>query len=167
MITNSLFTIGYGKWTTAKRMEKLIEALTLAKVDTLVDIRHAPCSSQISPNNNKTYLPKDWHLQTGAGGIITALSQVGIEYIWLVELGNPQKNDPDMCVMREHINSKKAVWPVNRGLRILQDIVADETRTCCLLCACGSYDDCHRKLIAESLVSGIQTNSCHIEDLSK
>ena len=41
-------------------------------------------------------------------------------------------------------------WPVNRGLDLLQRLVRKKGQRCCLLCACRNYEECHRKLIAET-----------------
>ena len=74
----------------------------------------------------------------------------GIEYRWLVELGNPQKNDPDMAVLMEQLADENGRWPVHRGLSLLSKLL-EAGKRCCLLCACNRYEDCHRRLIAEAL----------------
>ena len=167
MNKDTLYTIGYGKWATAKRIEKLQSTLVAAGVNTLVDIRHSPCASQLPPKGSKTYWPKPWHLQSSSSGIITELSKTSIDYRWIVELGNPQKNDRAMTILREHIESGDEIWPVNRGLKLLQKLLTDESRICCLMCVCPSYDVCHRKLIAETIVNKFPGGPTHIEDLSR
>jgi len=47
--------------------------------------------------------------------------------------------------------SENAVWPVNRGLKLLRDLVRSPGKQCCLLCACKDPETCHRQLVAEAL----------------
>src|SRR5437867_2889839 len=96
-----LFTAGYGRWPVATRMESLIAALKDAGVTLLIDARHSPCASQMSSTSH--YSAQDWNLQAGEKGIAALLRRAGIDYRWLVELGNPQKNDPKMAVLKEHL----------------------------------------------------------------
>lgn len=150
-MTPTLFTIGYGGWKdTKRRMPGMISALRDAGVTMLVDIRHSPCASD--PGESGNYTAKLWNLQI-EGGIEAALSDVGIEYRWLVELGNPQKRDPKMSVLLSHLKSGSLQWPVNRGLKILEQLVSDANQRCCVLCACNEYDQCHRRVIAETLAA--------------
>ncbi len=83
---------------------------------------------------------------------MAALAEHGMDYRWIVELGNPQKRDPKMEILRWQLDSRDERWPVTRGLQLLASLVRDETTTCCLLCACADYRTCHRRLIAEALV---------------
>ena len=142
-----LYTIGYGRWTPNRRLEQLLHALQASKINTLIDIRHSPCPANPDPRSN--YGPRPWHLLDAAQGLDGHLRSVGIAYQWLVELGNPQKTDPDMTVLRSHLATPDAPWPVNRGLARLYEIVQANGNHCALLCACKYYDNCHRKLIAE------------------
>jgi uncharacterized protein (DUF488 family) len=140
-----LFTIGYGYWPTSRRMDSMIASLKCAGVQLLIDTRHSPCASQIQPGG--TYGPHEWNLQAGSKGLTHHLAEEGIDYRWLVELGNPQKNDPAMTILREHLASRDAQWPVNRGLALLAEILS-ETGPCALLCACADYRHCHRTVVA-------------------
>ena len=142
-----LFTVGYGRWPTATRMERLIAALKDAGVALLIDTRHSPCASQLSPTSH--YGAHDWNLQTGDTGIAAILQSHEIRYRWLVELGNPQKNDHAMTVLREHLASADEKWPVNRGLALLAKILL-ASGPCALLCACADWRKCHRTVIAEA-----------------
>lgn len=153
MASEILYTIGYGRWSTGVRIERLVSALKAAEVTMLVDVRHAPCSSGLPPKGSTNYWPKPWHLQPGNAGIAATLAAEGITYRWLVELGNPQKTDEKMTALREHIASGERNWPVNRGLDLLEDMVAADGAVICLLCACAKHEDCHRKLIAEEFVN--------------
>jgi uncharacterized protein (DUF488 family) len=143
----NLFTIGYSYWPTAKRMDSLIASLKSAGVRLLIDTRHSPCASQITPGG--TYGPHEWNLQAGPHGLAHRLAEEGIDYRWLVELGNPQKNDPAMTILRAHLASRDDQWPVNRGLTLLAEILR-KTGPCALLCACADYRHCHRTVVAEA-----------------
>ncbi|MEI8375660.1 MAG: DUF488 domain-containing protein [Planctomycetota bacterium] len=144
-----IYTLGYGRWPTKIRLERLIQTLLETEITTLVDIRHSPCPSQVNPLAR--YGPRDWHLLDGGIGLNGHLRQVGIDYQWIVELGNPQKNDREMRILRAHLAVPVEPWPVNRGLELLQHLVRKKGQRCCLLCACKDYDRCHRKLIAEAV----------------
>jgi hypothetical protein len=159
-----LSTIGYGRWTVKERWPRLVAALHRAEVELLVDIRHSPCASQLDPAHH--YGPRDWNLQDGHRGIVPQLEAVGIDYLWLVELGNPQKQDHAMTILREHLMEKSGIWPVHRGLSLLKKLVIDERRRCCLLCACAKYNQCHRKLIAEAFQSCCEPLRIEHADLS-
>ena len=91
----TLYTIGYGRWPAPQRVHRMIQALQVAAVSTLVDIRHSRCSANTDPRSN--YGPKEWNLQMDRRGIAHHLAQTGLAYLWLVELGNPQKKDPAMA----------------------------------------------------------------------
>ena len=143
-----LLTLGYGRWPAKVRGPRLADALKRARVDLLVDIRHSTCASNLDPAHH--YGPRDWHVRPGGAGIVTLLRDAGIDYRWLVELGNPQKTDPEMTVLREHLSDPEGGWPVHRGLAELRGLVVDEGRRCCLLCACEKYEGCHRKVVAEA-----------------
>jgi len=143
-----LFTVGYGRWPTTTRMDRLIAALKDAGVTLLIDARHSPCASQLSPASH--YGAHEWHLQAGDTGIAAILQSHEIDYRWLVELGNPQKNDHAMTVLREQLASGDEKWPVNRGLALLETIL-NESGPCALLCACADWRECHRTVVAEAM----------------
>lgn len=150
MSTNTLYTVGYGAWPASARAARLVAALLAAGVRTLVDVRHSPCASNLDPNH--AYGPREWHMQSGERGIVEFLREHGIAYRWLVELGNPQKKDPEMRVLRWHLQSHDRKWPVNRGLDLLHDMLGrTEEGPYCLLCACAVFDDCHRSVVAHAL----------------
>jgi uncharacterized protein (DUF488 family) len=158
-------TIGYGYWPTGNRLPRLLATLQEAEINLLIDIRHSPCPSSLKPQSH--YGPRDWHLRHGGQGIDEHLHHVGIEYHWLVELGNPQKNDPDMAILRAHLAQPDRPWPVNRGLALLHQLVREDGKQCCLLCACKNYDACHRKLIVEALSQRYFQGRLPILELSK
>lgn len=171
MRDKTLYTIGYGGWPTSTRMEQLLAALKQASITTLIDIRHAPCAPNPPGHGLERYQPKRWHLQPGGQGISAALEKMGIQYTWMVELGNPQKNDKLMTVMREQMDScdlRSPIanqWPVQRGLQLLREICACQNTVVCLLCECGKYSECHRKLVAEKTLE-VSENLTSVVDLS-
>jgi hypothetical protein len=142
----TLFTIGYNAWPVRERMERMGHALVEAGVTMLVDVRHSPCPSD--PSGRSMYGPKPWTLQQD-GGIISELEKLGLSYTWLPELGNPQKNDPHMSILRWHLADRETKWPIRRGLLELEKLLQDG-QICCLLCGCASYDRCHRRLVVEA-----------------
>lgn len=150
-VNRRLFLVGYGRWPAPKRLQALLEALKGAGVELLIDIRIVPCSSDPDPNTKSRYGPKDWNLQVDGAGIKRHLEQAGIDYLWMPELGNPQPKDPEMAVMRSHLASPRANWPVNRGLLKLRELVPE--KRCAILCACKEPEDCHRNLVAEEFRS--------------
>jgi uncharacterized protein (DUF488 family) len=159
-----LLTIGYGSWAPAERWPRLLESLREARVEVLVDVRHSPCSSQLDPSHR--YGPRDWHVQPEGAGIAAGLQAAGIEYRWLVELGNPQKTDPEMRVLREHLRDPSGGWPVQRGLAELRGLVLEARRRCCLLCACGDVERCHRKLVAEAFLEAASPRAVALRHLA-
>jgi uncharacterized protein (DUF488 family) len=146
-----LWLVGYGAWPASNRAARLVEALRSREVTHLVDVRLNPCASD--PVVGRPYGPKAWNLQAGHEGLAGLLEAVGISYTWLVELGNPQRQDPAMKVLRAHLADPVGGWPVHRGLERLAAMARDEGETYALLCACGDGRTCHRTLIAESLNS--------------
>ncbi len=158
----NIFTVGYGVWPCSARMAGLLKVLKEAGVELLVDVRHSACASQTSAGSN--YGPKAWNLQA-EGGVNAALNDVGIGYLWLPELGNPQKNDQAMTVMRKHLREESEDWPAQRGLALLQPRLQE--RVCCLMCGCNNYDECHRKLVAETVLTRDGFGGWSIINLSK
>ncbi len=159
----TVFTVGYGKWPAAARPAKLLAALKGAGVGLLVDIRHSPCSSALDPAN--AYGPKETSLQAGPGGIVPLLRAGGIEYLWLVELGNPQKSDPAMAILKHHLaGGADSGWPAARGLKLAKELVLSGM-CLAMMCACARYDECHRQPVARALLKLLPDGTQH-HDLS-
>jgi uncharacterized protein (DUF488 family) len=127
----------------------LVEALRSRGVTRLVDVRLSPCSSD--PVAGRPYGPKAWNLQAATEGIAGLMAGAGIGYTWLVELGNPQRQDHAMTVLRSQLDDALGDWPVHRGLDRLAAMVRDQTDVLALLCACGDGRTCHRTVVAEAL----------------
>lgn len=115
----------------------------------LVDVRLSPSSSD--PVEGRPYGPKPWNLQGGRAGLTGLLEAEGIAYEWLVELGNPQRRDPSMAILRSHLADPLGHWPVHRGLDRLATFIREAGQTVAILCACDSWQTCHRTLIARAL----------------
>lgn len=146
----TLWTVGYRAWSTEERAERLVAALQEAGVTRLVDVRLNPCASNLDPAS--PYGPKPWSLQAGDGhGIAALMGQAGIAYEWMVELGNPQRQDPAMTILRYHLADRHGDWPVHRGLERLAERVRVPGEVVALLCACEEPTRCHRTLIARAL----------------
>ena len=145
----TLWLVGYGAWPAPKRSAKLVETLRARGVTRLVDARHGPCSSDVEPG--RLYGPKPWNLQAGAAGIVGILGDAGIGYDWIVELGNPQRTDPLMTILRAHLADEAGGWPVHRGLERLARIVERPGEVVALLCACADGSLCHRTVVADVL----------------
>jgi hypothetical protein len=144
-----LWTVGYGTWPAAVRAERLVAALARCGVTRLVDVRLSPCAA--TPEAGRPYGPRPWNLQAGSAGIVGLLAAAGIAYDWIVELGNPQRQDPAMAILRAHLADPAGGWPVHRGLDRLAGLVRGPGDVVALLCACARAPACHRTLIARTL----------------
>jgi hypothetical protein len=144
----TLWLVGYGAWPTPVRAERLVAALAERGTTRLVDVRLNPCASDVRPGR---YGPKPWTLQSGGAGIVGLLGPSGIAYEWLVELGNPQRHDPGMAVLRGHLADPGGGWPVDRGLERLADLLRRPGEVVSLLCACADDRTCHRTVIARAV----------------
>lgn len=145
----TLWTVGYGRWPAARRAMAMVSQLRVVAVTRLVDIRLAPCASNLAADN--PYGPKDWSLQGPGQGIKSLMESAGIEYEWMVELGNPQRQDPSQAVLRAHLAEPSGGWPVHRGLERLADRSREPGASVAILCACAKAVECHRSTIAEAL----------------
>jgi hypothetical protein len=144
----TLWMVGYGGWPTSVRAGRLVAALSGRGTTRLVDVRLNPCASDVKPGR---YGPKPWTLQPGGSGIVGLLGPAGIAYEWMAELGNPQRHDPAMAVLREHLADPGGGWPVDRGLERLAGLVRRPGEVVALLCACADDRACHRTVIARAL----------------
>jgi hypothetical protein len=130
-------------------MDDVVCALTAARITRLIDVRHSPCAS--SNRRGERYGPKPWNLQSGSDGIAAQLAQAEIAYEWAAELGNPQRRDPAMTILRAHLADPKGDWPIHRGLARLAARVREPSQAVAILCACADPTACHRTVIAHVL----------------
>ena len=130
--TRSLWTVGYNAWPAPVRAERLVGALVDRGVNRVIDVRLNPCGSDAE--EGRRYGPKPWTLQPGDAGIVGLLRAAGIAYDWFVELGNPQRRDPRMAVLRGHLDDPEGGWPVHRGLDRLASAVRRPGAEVALLC---------------------------------
>ena len=150
-LTPTLWLVGYGAWPVKRRASALVETLGLRGVSRLIDIRLSPCGSDVDPA--RPYGPRPWNLQASSAGIVGILNKADIAYEWLVELGNPQRKDPTMTVLRSHLADFHGRWPVHQGLKRLADLVRNPSESVAILCACGDARRCHRTVVAEALAA--------------
>jgi hypothetical protein len=160
-----IWTIGYGAWPVTTRAERMLAALRRSGVTRLIDTRHSPCASDT--DRGRPYGPRPWHLQSGDAGIVGLLKSVGIGYEWIVELGNPQKRDPKMTILRAHLADPAGGWPVLRGLERLAEVVQEEGEVIALLCACEDARSCHRTVIARALAERWFDGKLEIREVEK
>lgn len=160
-----LWTVGYGAWPAPVRASRMVEALEAEGITRLVDVRINPCSSNLEPGHH--YGPRPWNLQAGPSGIRDLLQGAGIAYEWLVELGNPQRQDPSMEVLKGHLADPEGGWPVHRGLERLAAIVRRPGEVPAILCACPKASSCHRTVVAHALSERHFGGSLAILDLGE
>jgi hypothetical protein len=158
-----LWTVGYGAWPAAVRAERLVAALARRGVSRLVDVRLSPCAAAVEAR--RPYGPRPWNLQDAGAGIVGLLAPAGIAYDWIVELGNPQRQDPAMAILRAHLADPGGDWPVHRGLDRLAALVRAPGDVVALLCACATARTCHRTLIARALAERHFAGALPIRDV--
>jgi uncharacterized protein (DUF488 family) len=127
-----LFTIGYG----GRKPPDLVAALQAAGVQTLVDVRLRPDRASMGALT----LAK-----TPDKGIERLLADGGIGYVSLVELGNLFRHYDD--------------WPqryamlLNSAGDLLTERLRDVPAPFCLMCSERKVEECHRRQIAEHLLT--------------
>ena len=132
-----LATIGYEGCT----IDGVLRALQSARVELLIDVRAVAQSRK--PGFSKRQLA-------------AALDQVGIGYVHLQGLGTPKPGrdavragHPERMevIFREHMTSDRAQVQLAeaKGLAV--------QRTACLLCFERNHQTCHRRLVAEMIVT--------------
>ncbi len=125
-----IFTIGYG----GRSREEFLSLLKINNINTIVDIRLRPDRARIG------FWSK---AKTPDKGIEGWLSEAGIEYNSLIELGNIFLEYPDWRQRYEQL--------LNSCGELLTQRLVDIPGMICLLCAERRVEDCHRMLVAEFL----------------
>jgi uncharacterized protein (DUF488 family) len=132
-----VFTIGHG----VRPLEELVETLTEAGAETLVDVRRFP-GSRRNPQFNQ-------------GPLVEALEETGIAYRHAVELGGRRTDEPGEekfgCIRVAAFRS----YAARMGTPEWQAALAEElTRQApCFMCAETHWTRCHRRLISELLTA--------------
>jgi uncharacterized protein (DUF488 family) len=125
-----IYTIGYG----GRKPSEFIDLLKKVNVRTVVDVRLSPERAFMG------IYAKGKDLHKGIQGL---LERAGIQYIWVLELGNPFKDDKDW-------KPKYQLHLEEKGDMLCSKLYGLKT-SFCLLC-CEKYSStCHRKVISEYL----------------
>jgi uncharacterized protein (DUF488 family) len=134
---HEMFTIGHG----IRPLDELIDTLSEAKVETLVDVRRFP-GSRRNPQFN-------W------GPLRTALETAGIAYRHAVDLGGRLSGEPGeeafSCLRVAAFRSYAARMGTPTWQQALEAELAQPTP--CFMCAETDWRRCHRRLISELLVA--------------
>ncbi len=141
-----LSTIGYEKCTT----EDFVATLQARQIDVLVDIRERAQSRR--PGFSKTALSK-------------AVSEAGIEYIHLRELGDPKagREAARAGMIEKFRNIFSEVLASESAQEALSAIaVLARSKRICLMCYERDHRHCHRKIVAERLEVSLGCKSVHL-----
>jgi uncharacterized protein (DUF488 family) len=132
-----VFTIGHG----TRPADELVETLARAGVQTLVDVRRFP-GSRRNPQFNQ-------------GALAETLANAGIAYRHAVELGGRRSGEPGEerfhCIRQAAFRSYAARMGTDEWQRSLAEAL-DEPAPC-FMCAETFWSRCHRRFIAELLVT--------------
>jgi uncharacterized protein (DUF488 family) len=129
----TVWTVGYQDRT----VDDLIDVLTTAGVEVLVDVRLTPLSR--NPGLSKRRLAARLH-------------QVGIAYLHLPQLGNPRDNRD---AFRRHdttaVRRYQAVLASPEGRDALEHLAELAEHPVALMCFEHNASECHRALVADAL----------------
>ena len=128
-----VYTIGYG----GRHPQEFITILKENEVTTLVDVRLLP---------ERTRFGSYKKAKESSKGIERLLSDAGIKYVWLRELGNIYMGSDDWREKYRLLLEAEGDQRTERLLTLQFPI--------CLLCAEKDPDGCHRSIIAEYLAGG-------------
>jgi uncharacterized protein (DUF488 family) len=136
----TLYTIGHS----TRPIEELIAALQAHSIKTLVDIRAFPMSRRL-PHFNHENLEK-------------SLSEAGIRYVWIKELGGMRKKSleesPNVALRNSSFRNYAdyMLSPEFEQAMSALVAVAENSRTA-YMCAERLYFKCHRMLVSDWLVA--------------
>jgi uncharacterized protein (DUF488 family) len=132
-----VWTIGHG----TRPADELVETLTRAGVETLVDVRRFP-GSRRNPQFNQDAL-------------VDALAPAGITYRHALELGGQLRGEPGeerfSCIGTAAFRSYLARMGTSAWQEALEHALAEPAP--CFLCAETVWWRCHRRFIAELLMA--------------
>jgi uncharacterized protein (DUF488 family) len=136
----TLLTIGHS----TRTIEELISALQAHKIETLVDIRAFPMSRRL-PHFNRENLEK-------------SLSEAGIRYVWMKELGGMRKksvqDSPNLALRNTSFRNYADYMLTPEFEDAASKLVnlGEQSRTA-YMCAERVYFKCHRMLVSDWLVA--------------
>jgi uncharacterized protein (DUF488 family) len=130
----TLYTIGYG----GRHPRDFVTILTQANIGLVCDVRAEPRRAY---RGIYTFNP-----EKGSGPLPRLLAQAGIAYEWFPELGNPERQDPEIRAFQQLMAQE-----AERRLQRLQTCV--QALCACLLCAEQDTQRCHRRIITAYLIA--------------
>ena len=130
----TLYTIGYG----GRHPQDFVTLLTQANIGLVCDVRAEPRRAY---RGIYTFNP-----EKGSGPLPRLLAQVGIAYDWFPELGNPDRQDPEIRAFQQ-LMIQEAESRLQRLRACVQGMRA------CLLCAEQDAQRCHRRIITAYLTA--------------
>lgn len=127
-----IYTVGYG----GRHPEHFLAILTHNAITLVCDVRAEPRRAYrgiytFNPEKNSGPLPR-------------LLTQAGIGYQWFPELGNPERQDPEIRAFQQLM----AIEAESRLQRLRTCVRAERA---CLLCAEQDAQRCHRRVITACL----------------
>ena len=129
-----LYTIGYG----GRHPQHFVAMLAQHDIQLVCDVRAEPRRAY---RGIYTFNPEKSH-----GPLPRLLAQSGIDYRWFPELGNPERQDPEM-----HAFQRLMAQEAESRLQQLRAIV--QAQRACLLCAEQDAQRCHRSVITAYLTA--------------
>ena len=130
----TFYTIGYG----GRHPQHFIAMLTQHRIEMICDVRAEPRRAY---RGIYTFNP-----EKGCGPLPQLLAQAGMQYRWLPELGNPDRQDPEIRAF-QRLMAQEAESRLQRLRACVQ-----ATRAC-LLCAEQDAQRCHRRIITAYLTT--------------
>ena len=134
-VAGEVHTIGHGR----RPVEDLVECLSEAGIETLVDVRRFP-SSRRNP-------------QFTQAALAATLADAGIAYEHAVELGGLRREEPgeELFACLGQFAGYAARMRTTSWQKALADALAHPVP--CFMCAETSWQRCHRRLISELLAA--------------
>ena len=133
-LMTTLYTIGYG----GRHPQHFITLLTQANIALVCDVRAEPRRAY---RGIYTFNP-----EKRSGPLPRLLAQAGIAYEWFPELGNPDRQDPEIRAFQQ-LMAQEAESRLQRLRACVQ------AQRACLLCAEQDAQRCHRRIITAYLTA--------------
>jgi len=130
----TFYTIGYG----GRHPQHFITLLTQANIALVCDVRAEPRRAY---RGIYTFNP-----EKRSGPLPRLLAQAGIAYEWFPELGNPDRQDPEIRAFQQ-LMAQEAESRLQRLRACVQ------AQRACLLCAEQDAQRCHRRIITAYLTA--------------